>query len=78
MDGGLNPKATYGGAGPVMGFARFSWRKRGEEWADVRYVAGLTEKDARASLSGAYAAPDAEFLGGEWLTATEAEAQRKR
>jgi hypothetical protein len=74
MDGSVsNPAATYGGVGPVMGHARFTWRKDGVEWSDARYVAGLTEDDARESMSMAgYVSKGAEFVAAEWLSAEDA------
>ena len=73
MDGSVsNPQATWGGVGPVMGHARFTWRKDGVEWSDVRHVAGLTEDDARASLSMPYVSKGAEFVVAEWLSAEDA------
>ena len=68
-----NPAATWGGVGPVMGHARFAWRKDGVEWSDVRHVAGLTEDNARESISMAgYVSKGAEFVAAEWLSAEDA------
>lgn len=69
-----NPHATWGGAGPVMGWARFGWRKDRVGWQDVRYVRGLSEGDARAAD---YVTAGAEFLGGVWLLASEADAHER-
>jgi hypothetical protein len=56
-----------------MGHARFAWRKDGVEWSDVRHVAGLTEDNARESISMAgYVSKGAEFVAAEWLSAEDA------
>ena len=70
-----NPRATWGGCGSVMGWARYTWRVNGVPVERVAYGAGLTERDARAT--DAWAGVDPEFIGGEWLSDAAAAAHQR-